>query len=439
MTLYKAVLSLAALCWTVQPSWGLQGGLEIKKKERYIKVEKPADHGTHEIYTSMLDMENFFNEELEYVEDLRALYDKKLISLEAKQNIGAYIQSFEDVVGEQEEEAAIMHNPINAYNLVRHVAVGWGVVESTLEDEVRRKFDNVGKRVRKVMDRRKTRHVPDQPDIDGIAKGIVRLHDYYKFNTSQFVNEGVLDIGDGNLYETTGDLSVWDAFKIGVKGTNAMILGSGLQILDSALEKANFDGVTTPPFIDELDIKVLKNIVKTAKTVHDQKLDRWGQRTDSHSTNPLPYSHNLAKKKKFQKNLEKFEANIKLGSPNIKSGQERYQYMQLCQGRDLRSEAVTSQLYCKYSKGSHPTYEFGPLKVEVVSLQPYVVIIHGFILDTEAAEIMSKAAPQLRRSEMVGGNGTGHSDDRRVSEQAWLNETDAGALEVITRRSVGLL
>ena len=32
----------------------------------------------------MLDMEKFFLEELDYVEDLRALYDKKLISMEAK-------------------------------------------------------------------------------------------------------------------------------------------------------------------------------------------------------------------------------------------------------------------------------------------------------------------------------------------------------------------
>ena len=412
----------------------LEGGLEIKKKERYITQKRDPNHGNQEIYTSMMDLENFFDEELEFVEDLRALYDKKLITLEAKQNIGAYIQSFEDVVGDQEEEKSLMHNPINAYNLIRHVAVGWGVVESTLEDEVKRKHNNVGKRVLKVIDRRKNYHIPDQPDVDGIAKGIVRLHDYYRFNTTQFVNEGVLDIGDGNMYETTGDLSVWDAFKIGVKGTNALILGSGLQILDSALEKANFDGVTTPAFIDELDIKILKNIVKTAKTVHDQKLDRWGDRTDSHSTNPLPYSKNLAKKKKFQKNIDKWESNVKLGSVGVKTGQERYQYMELCKGRDLRNVSVTSQLFCKYSRGNHPTYEFGPLKVEIVSLDPYIVVIHNFIHDSEASRIIKRAAPELRRSEMVGNNINGTSDDRRTSEQTWLNETQELTLGTITRR-----
>ena len=78
-----------------------------------------------------------------------------------------------------------MHNPLNAYNLIRHVAVGWGVVESTLEEEVKRKRNNVGKRVNKVINRRKKFHVPDQPDVDGIASGIVRLHDYYRQSESQ--------------------------------------------------------------------------------------------------------------------------------------------------------------------------------------------------------------------------------------------------------------
>ena len=40
------------------------------------------------------------------------------------------------------------------------------------------------------------------------------------------------------------------------QGTNAMILGSGIQILEGALAKALDEGVTTPTFIEELDVKV---------------------------------------------------------------------------------------------------------------------------------------------------------------------------------------
>ena len=76
---------------------------------------------------------------------------------------------------------------------------------------------------------------------------------------------------------------MWDAFKIGVKGANTLLLGSGLDIMLHAFEKAKTDGVSVPPFVETLDMKVLRNLIKTAKTVHDQKLDRWGPRTPQHS------------------------------------------------------------------------------------------------------------------------------------------------------------
>jgi hypothetical protein len=68
-----------------------------------------------------------------------------------------------------------------------------------------------------------------------------RLHDYYRFNLSTFVNEGAIETEDIRA-ETTGELTVWDAFKIGVKGANSMLLGSGIDIMLEAFDKvsANF-------------------------------------------------------------------------------------------------------------------------------------------------------------------------------------------------------
>ena len=41
-----------------------------------------------------------------------------------------------------------------------------------------------------------------------------------------------------------------------------MILGSGIQILEGALAKALDEGVTTPTFIEELDVKVFGTFIK---------------------------------------------------------------------------------------------------------------------------------------------------------------------------------
>jgi hypothetical protein len=42
----------------------------------------------------------------------------------------------------------------------------------------------------------------------------IRLHDYYRFNATELVKEGAITLGQ-DVFPTTGDLSVWDAFKIG--------------------------------------------------------------------------------------------------------------------------------------------------------------------------------------------------------------------------------
>jgi hypothetical protein len=89
------------------------------------------------------------------------------------------------VIGGQEEDQTFLHNPVNVYNLVRHVAIGWMVVENIFEDEKKMKKGQLPKRVRRVMARSKRSHIPGESDLDGVAIGLVRLHDYYKFDLNR--------------------------------------------------------------------------------------------------------------------------------------------------------------------------------------------------------------------------------------------------------------
>ena len=127
------------------------------------------------------------------------------------------------------------------------------------------------KRVRHVKARTKKHSIPTANDLDGVAIGIVRLHDYYKFNLTSFTSEGVLET-DGWRSESNGDLTVWDAFKIGVKGSSHMILGSGIEIMLHALEKSKLEGVTVPPFVESLDRNVLKHLIKCTYNLKRQKI-----------------------------------------------------------------------------------------------------------------------------------------------------------------------
>jgi hypothetical protein len=68
--------------------------------------------------------------------------------------------------------------------------------------------------------------------------------------------------------------------------------------------------------------------VKTARTVHDQKLDRWGARTMSHSTNEVPYDKRLAKKKKFTKQKAPFVPVLN-DARILDTGVEKEQYIRV--------------------------------------------------------------------------------------------------------------
>ena len=106
----------------------------------------------------------------------------------------------------------------------------------------------------------------------------------------------------------------------------------------------------------------------------------------------------MAKKKKFQ-NLK--TSPIRLNDEKIGSHIEKEQYIQLCRSIELRSPKVTKDLYCKYETRNKPFYMYGPRKVEIVSLEPYITVIHEFIQESEMKDMKKIAGPLLKRDELT--------------------------------------
>merc|ERR1719361_2841353 len=119
----------------------IRGQIDIheKPKDGMYRIPINETEGTSEIYTSMYQLNKFFEEEKEMVEDIKMIIEKKLVSQAAVTGLGNYLASYDDVIGGQEEDETFLHNPVNVYNLVRHVAIGWMVVENIFEDEKKMK------------------------------------------------------------------------------------------------------------------------------------------------------------------------------------------------------------------------------------------------------------------------------------------------------------
>ena len=85
--------------------------VDIHEKKDYISVS--TEHlEDNSLYTSISKLAQFFMEEVEYVDDLRAIAEKKLLSADAIGHLGTYIASFEDVVGNQDEDEVHLLNHI---------------------------------------------------------------------------------------------------------------------------------------------------------------------------------------------------------------------------------------------------------------------------------------------------------------------------------------
>ena len=60
----------------------IRGQVDIhqKSKDGMIRIQKNETEGTSEIYTSMHQLNNFFEEEKDTIEDLKMIIEKKLVS-----------------------------------------------------------------------------------------------------------------------------------------------------------------------------------------------------------------------------------------------------------------------------------------------------------------------------------------------------------------------
>lgn len=66
---------------------------------------------------------------------------------------------------------------------------------------------------------------------------------------------------------------------------------------------------------------------------------------------------------------------------------------------------MTSRLSCRYVTNGSPLYKIGPLRMEVRSLDPYVVTLAEVVTPSEAADLVEASARYLMRSSTIRANG----------------------------------
>jgi len=97
---------------------------------------------------------------------------------------------------------------------------------------------------------------------------------------------------------------------------------------------------------------------------------------------------------------------------------------------------VTDQLYCKYdTQNGNPRLLLKPAKVEIIRLNPTIVIFHDIVEPAEVQEIVNMAAWRLKRATIQNPTtGNLETADYRVSKHAWLQPKDGQVVQKLNDR-----
>ncbi|XP_050031911.2 prolyl 4-hydroxylase subunit alpha-2-like isoform X1 [Dermacentor andersoni] len=107
-------------------------------------------------------------------------------------------------------------------------------------------------------------------------------------------------------------------------------------------------------------------------------------------------------------------------------------YNDLCRGDKLRNATEEKDLRC-YLSVPHPYFLIGPVKMEVMSVDPYIVQFYDVIWPKEIQAIRSMGDPMLERATVVDVS-KALVDPGRISQLAWLDPETDPVLERVNQR-----
>ncbi|XP_013100844.1 prolyl 4-hydroxylase subunit alpha-2-like [Stomoxys calcitrans] len=113
--------------------------------------------------------------------------------------------------------------------------------------------------------------------------------------------------------------------------------------------------------------------------------------------------------------------------------EKEYLYTRVCSGELQQSPREQRHLRCRLVTNNVPYFFVGPLKLEELSLDPFVAYYHGVIHDEEIDDIIDAASNRIERSK-VGPLSVTRFDDIRVSKNGWLKFKEHRFLDKIAQR-----
>ncbi|GLD53444.1 prolyl 4-hydroxylase subunit alpha-3 [Lates japonicus] len=371
------------------------------------------------MYTSLLNVKQAISVERKLIDYLRIYIDHELERLEDIKRFYARVSDLHTQL--YKGPGTAMANPLVAFTLIKRLHSEWlNVVYSNeaLENTqaLRSSYEE------------EEADLPKLEDLQGAAKGLMRLQDVYALQVASLVRGRFQRVTDGKPIDicmptVSVPLSGDDCFLVGKVAYEQEDYYHSVQWLEESVRLFRGTGGEWSPenegtLEDALDHLAFSHF-KTGNVSYALSLSQELLHYDPMNGRVL-------------QNVEKYEKLLVADSPPRGTGlkrptskhlRTRDTYERLCQTQGSQPMHFENpRLFCDYFTNDNPGLLLMPVRREVLSLQPYVVLYHNFITDTEAEDVKRLAQPGLRRSVVAAGEKQATAD-YRISKSAWLKDS----------------
>ncbi|XP_060084839.1 prolyl 4-hydroxylase subunit alpha-3-like [Ylistrum balloti] len=371
-----------------------------------------------EVFSSIQRVETLYEEEGRLA---RALKRYAEISEKNGTHVGDNITKFIEYVHKQRstvtDAGRWVGHPVNVLRLLLRVTDDWEhVFDEVFCDDCLETYAVTDLRISKKIAGNVVNSWPTKRDILGAVRGLLRIWRVYQLDLPQLFNGTILN-------EKTDPLSWREMLVVAKESITMGMYFDAITWMTSLLE-ANGKGELT--LETKFEEKILR---KTLASAYYQAGMPWKAVEVLEKLDPTERGSNY----KFYKTRT---AALPSGTPRDDlrppKPTDKYQttYEALCRG-PLKSTKMQAKLKCFLKK---TRILFDMIQAEIVHLKPIIVIYHNIISKSEIEFLRTAGEKSFTFSKIYSGRGLHVMANTRVSQTAWLKDTDHPTLLRLNRR-----
>ena len=383
-----------------------------------------------DVFTSMVELENTLQTEDKLAQHLLQYVRKEEARIsELRQLADGMAQHSQRALGDPVRQVG---NPLNAFFLLKRFTVDWDTnrIKHILLSHPSGTLNN--------LIETELAHLPTYNDYKGAVRGLFRLQDTYALEAGHIAKGRLLGA------QSAPAMTAHDCLEIGRVAYYDRDYYHAIQWLQQALlflHQEHSQRVDEAAILEYLAgaLYMQGNVIR-ARNVTEQWLAL--QPEDHKAKKSLEFFTEIIEGRRS----EGTDGDTQLGEvlhnarpkPGYHSSEHFSAYEALCR----RDEAVLIEnfggLTCQY-RFWHPQFYIDPLKEEIMSFDPWIVVYHQFINDREISRLKEIATPRLQRTGVIDeANNRGTPTETRISKSTWLREIHDPVVARVNQRSSAL-